>query len=218
MGSNIQACSLAICYLFISICLLSSHIGRWKSVKNNERTRRIETETKNGNGIAFDGSWRRWWLRIHVQEVPEEDYGLPDRLAVTEMIISGILVQKNMRKKPSQTMMTLLIDAGTQLDPFKVNGLVWSHLRKKDSVDLIQLKWKRWSREDWSKSYCCSWAVARAMCSPKLFIRWGRRMKHLGIFHVSVALGRKRIVTWESSSLKRNWKWDIWTDATEGSD
>lgn len=56
-----------------------------------------------------------------MQEVPEENYGLPDRLAVAEMVVNGILVQKNMRKKPSQTMMTLLMDAGTQLDPFKVN-------------------------------------------------------------------------------------------------
>ena len=46
----------------------------------------------------------------HVQKMPEEkDHGLPERLAVAEMIVSGVLVQKNMRKKPSQTMMALLM-------------------------------------------------------------------------------------------------------------
>lgn len=46
----------------------------------------------------------------HVQKMPEEkDRGLPQRLAAAEMIVRGILVQKNMRKKPSQAMMALLI-------------------------------------------------------------------------------------------------------------
>lgn len=40
--------------------------------------------------------------------MPEEkDHGLPERMAVTEMIVIDILVQKNMRKKPSQTMMAV---------------------------------------------------------------------------------------------------------------
>lgn len=41
-----------------------------------------------------------------------------------------------------------------------------------DSVDLIQLKRKLWSRKDWSIPYCCSSAVARVMGSPKLYMRW----------------------------------------------
>lgn len=50
----------------------------------------------------------------HVQKVPEEkDHGLPERPAVAEMIVSGILVQKNMRKKPSQTMMASLTACGS---------------------------------------------------------------------------------------------------------
>jgi len=86
-------------------------------MKNKKRTskERIGIETKNGNGIAFCGPCRRWWLRrilhtSHVQKVSEEkDHGLPERLAVAEMIVSGILVQKNMKKKPSQTVMALLM-------------------------------------------------------------------------------------------------------------
>lgn len=60
-------------------------------------------------------------------------------------------------------------------------------------MDLIQLKWKQWSRKDWSKSYCCSWAVARAMGSPKLFssLSEGRRMDVPGYLPCQCHSGEK---------------------------
>lgn len=59
---------------------------------------------------AEDGGSGDFLHASYVQKVPEEkDHGLPERLAAAEMIVSRILVQKNMRKKPSQTMMALLI-------------------------------------------------------------------------------------------------------------
>lgn len=59
---------------------------------------------------AEDGGSRELLHTSRVQTVSEDkDHGLPERLAVTEMIVSGILVQKNIRKKPSQTTMALLI-------------------------------------------------------------------------------------------------------------
>lgn len=46
----------------------------------------------------------------HVQKVPkEENPELPERLAVAEITVSDVLVQRSMRKKSSQTMMALLI-------------------------------------------------------------------------------------------------------------
>lgn len=45
----------------------------------------------------------------HVQKVPKENPELPERLAVAEVTVSDVLVQRSMRKKPSQTMMALLI-------------------------------------------------------------------------------------------------------------
>lgn len=45
----------------------------------------------------------------HVQKVPKENPELPERLAVAEITVSDVLVQRSMRKKPSQTMMALLI-------------------------------------------------------------------------------------------------------------
>lgn len=56
---------------------------------------------EDGDSGEFVHTW-------HVQKVPEEkDHGLPERMAVTEMIVIDILVQKNMRKKPSQTTMAV---------------------------------------------------------------------------------------------------------------
>lgn len=45
----------------------------------------------------------------HVQKVPKENPELPERLAVAEITVSDVLVQRSMRKKSSQTMMALLI-------------------------------------------------------------------------------------------------------------
>lgn len=45
----------------------------------------------------------------HVQKVPKENPELPERLAVAEVTVSDVLVQRSMRKKSSQTMMALLI-------------------------------------------------------------------------------------------------------------
>lgn len=70
MGCGIQDCSLAVNFLFSTICLLSLNIGRKKSMKNKDRTtlkkhtqNQIEMETKNGNGITLHGPRERWWLR-----------------------------------------------------------------------------------------------------------------------------------------------------------
>lgn len=71
-------------------------------------------KTKNGNGLCRGDGSGEFLYTSYVQKVPQEkDHGLPQSLTAAEMIASCIPVQKNMGKKPRQTMTVLLMTCGS---------------------------------------------------------------------------------------------------------
>lgn len=86
-----------------------------KIKKQTQTQTQIEMETKNAmESLSMvhekdrdSGEFVHTW---HVKKMPEEkDHGLPEKMAVTEMIVRDSLAQKSMRKKPSQTVMAVFI-------------------------------------------------------------------------------------------------------------